>query len=1656
VAGIALAVGIAPATAAAQQNERGCDLRSSIEDVFPHFAFYWNDVVVNATHPAADRYDECDTTCQDFLTSNGETFDPTRERHHLYEGALEDDVSRVGRFLECVWTTLIGPGHEGEEHLFQDMLASTLPSHLDNQPENIPVWIRGCDGGGSAGPAPMLNISPGGSLFPYNLPPGYTGLNPGYTSNAFHELGHIIVWSYNRYVGSGRVPVANEGLPTYLEVPVSPCYNPLGLPCVRDGAFNATVDISMIERMEELPHRYPLWRHTYGSATPFWYFLASKYTRIPMSDRLYRALTPECREYSYNINEAAFDFDGSLVPPPWIRALPGRDVILHILEELRGCHPEGRRVPFRFDEDGDGVSDYRSGTYYCGVDSYPICDDYDPFCDELSVRCSTTPDCVPGTGTCDPGCVPEESDPAVHTIEETSDSYAPVFFDLIDQALLRDDRHPRFTAELLEDLRYHGWKRLRYLAFRRFLVQNYLNIPSTQPFFAYQNTADLGTKSGWGYHRLKSFGAIYHEIDYSTVPSGGMLVDIDILRGTASFPQGGSEMPPGVEVRGNVFYLDGNTAIIDPEMGEEHNWFEVVDEHEVFVPARPGLDGAVLVMTAYEGTYRPGLCGSVDAPYLPPFDPPRTDFDCSGGVYRLRVLPDSDGDRVADDRDNCDHIANPTQRDTDRDGVGDACETGDQAFFDGWYPNRGREDPEVCPADPADPEARRLLRGETYRISYRTYANSMSASCPEPYNRESVPPANLDLQMRWCSCMNSLGYPIPNPRTGESYANDEFIEPRHLCAANYCNEDGDIDDIDLWERTGWIAPLHTGHGVPAPTLRTDERGGSLVASVPIDLTSESLEEHDGDPSTQERMWYSGPAPDREYRPHCPTVATEYERSAEVEDRSHLHHLRWDWVDEYLPVPGGGGWGAQTTEPGEHCVMVWLRTDPEGLRSDSYAYPNSRVVTSRRCLRLACGPDPYDFGDVTDMRMILPPDLLPESLAGFHLPFMAEIPVGQGAGLEDLLFPEQVGPRASIEGLVLQPYDPEQDLFGQPLVSAFVSGSQQIEGSGLRFVAARVPWDPESFDGGSSGGEYVLPIGDGELHDVLLAHGGAYTDGTFEGGVWLGVVKQDQGVVMWRGPIAMGYSPPRARSVFVASPWSADAAVLFGGESEQGLHDDLWVYLAANDWWQEYGAAGDVPSPRADAAFAQTENRQRAYLFGGRTASTLSGELFVLDLDTLTFERLWPGGEGIGPEPRHNAALALDEPTVTLLLYGGVDANGPRNDLWAFDLIEVTWQRLARQCTSGVCPPLASSVLAFFDGSTATTRVVLGRSDVPYEEPTWSFSTGAEWTNNATIAQDQSQDCDGDGEPEPGYGLLCQSTSAWWAPVGVTRCGTEALACAAPLTTSTVTTRLLLPGTRELAVTGSAALVRRRDRVQALDLSDPGDPRLAGIAVLSGRSRDMAVRGSTAFVAAGRGVDVVDLLDPLYPEVVGSVTLRDRTLGVTTVGNLVVATTRQGLSVIDASDPSSPVEVSFLWLRQGRRGGAEAALEESRRSRRHGCPLRGAVLSGPLPVVRVGSQVVIGAGRDLVVVDVSDPLEPVLVATLRVDRQVRALRASGTFVYVDSPHHHGLLPVIDVTNPLQPRIAGTHELRAWVRGAVVQEDWAYRAKAWGVQLASVER
>jgi DMSO/TMAO reductase YedYZ molybdopterin-dependent catalytic subunit len=54
-------------------------------------------------------------------------------------------------------------------------------------------------------------------------------------------------------------------------------------------------------------------------------------------------------------------------------------------------------------------------------------------------------------------------------------------------------------------------------------------------------------------------------------------------------------------------------------------------------------------------------------------------------IVPVRVEPDMDGDGVPDSRDNCPSIFNPSQRDSDGDGIGDACDT-DCPDLDGRNP----------------------------------------------------------------------------------------------------------------------------------------------------------------------------------------------------------------------------------------------------------------------------------------------------------------------------------------------------------------------------------------------------------------------------------------------------------------------------------------------------------------------------------------------------------------------------------------------------------------------------------------------------------------------------------------------------------------------------------------------------------------------------------------------------------------------------------------------------------------------------------------------------------------------------------------------------------------------------------------------------------
>ena len=138
----------------------------------------------------------------------------------------------------------------------------------------------------------------------------------------------------------------------------------------------------------------------------------------------------------------------------------------------------------------------------------------------------------------------------------------------------------------------------------------------------------------------------------------------------------------------------------------------------------------------------------------------------------------------------------------------------------------------------------------------------------------------------------------------------------------------------------------------------------------------------------------------------------------------------------------------------------------------------------------------------------------------------------------------------------------------------------------------------------------------------------------------------------------------------------------------------------------------------------------------------------------------------------------------------------------------------------------------------------------------------------------------------------------------------------------------------------------------IDISNPANPVFVGSASTAGSS--IAISGSYGYLVNYLGLKVIDISNPTNPMVVGGTNLNGSAQDIAVSGNYayVAASGGGGLHVIDISNPATPVRV----------GGTNTS---------------GAGLS----VTISGNYAYVGAGFSLQVFNVSNPPNPILVASL---------------------------------------------------------------------------
>jgi Galactose oxidase, central domain/Kelch motif len=156
---------------------------------------------------------------------------------------------------------------------------------------------------------------------------------------------------------------------------------------------------------------------------------------------------------------------------------------------------------------------------------------------------------------------------------------------------------------------------------------------------------------------------------------------------------------------------------------------------------------------------------------------------------------------------------------------------------------------------------------------------------------------------------------------------------------------------------------------------------------------------------------------------------------------------------------------------------------------------------------------------------------------------------------------------------------------------------------------------------------------------------------------------------WEQLTSDGAPPPARWDHTLAADDAGQQLLLFGGRDAGGApFGDAWLYDVAGATWTPID--GDGPSPRFGQAVAVDQKTHRLYLFGGQSADAFFNDTWQFEFETRRWKQL-DGGAGPAPSPRYGLTGIVDGRGHFLVSHGFTD-DGRFDDTWSFDLKHKTW------------------------------------------------------------------------------------------------------------------------------------------------------------------------------------------------------------------------------------------------------------------------------------------------------------------------------------------------------------------------------------------------
>lgn len=129
-------------------------------------------------------------------------------------------------------------------------------------------------------------------------------------------------------------------------------------------------------------------------------------------------------------------------------------------------------------------------------------------------------------------------------------------------------------------------------------------------------------------------------------------------------------------------------------------------------------------------------------------------------------------------------------------------------------------------------------------------------------------------------------------------------------------------------------------------------------------------------------------------------------------------------------------------------------------------------------------------------------------------------------------------------------------------------------------------------------------------------------------------------------------------------------LMFGGRDKNIFYNDLWKYNVRKGLWNTMKPGGHLPSARAN--FGSDVEGDAFFVWGGEDENEFKNDFFVYN----GYNDIWNFVESrsvVIPSKRKNACIVAAMPVM--YIFGGVDENGPCEDLWAFHFNNMSYVKI---------------------------------------------------------------------------------------------------------------------------------------------------------------------------------------------------------------------------------------------------------------------------------------------------------------------------------------------------------------------------------------------